>query len=489
MKEIYEEHRQRSGGVEGLHSARQHIFQEALQRWESRSPTSQKRKRDLAQQAKAINAEANVARAERMRVKAEKDGELAADAKAITKLQKQAFHVACSAGLLTGGVDAVCDAAAPSTLKPLALASHEAAREVPPLPLPLTDQAADSEDPSASTSDNAVQKLDQYIQSRQGQALLDLVDSQHTSLHGLGDHDFPISEAILELAAQRKGFVQEGHRQLNREFGSICAKLPTAFVIDEQLSVDHGLKSCGQLLGRYCRRDIVDRAKYDAAVSMMRNLVRILMSLRTVKSGNTMHLGMDQPWPVIIIEDGTSMFPFLSYRVSFNPYEIDFIHCKAEPYEPEGMEVDAAFRPLRLHLLFETVATTNRRLPVSSTMRELAVWYSQLAGSDWTCRLFTKYELSESRPMTLILRAAHQASTSRIGTFSFEGLVPEHPRAKTASQGKDSEAPEEFDFLRQLMQRMGGKSKSTTAGHKQAATRVNQLPGGSLVGVATSCLC
>ncbi len=306
--------------------------------------------------------------------------------------------------------------------------------------------------------------------------VLSLMDDCPTSLCGLGDESFALSEKILDFAVSKTGFVERGHHQLNNDYGFICETMPR-LEIEERTSLDNGYMSCEQLLGRYCRSDISNLAKYNTIIEMLRNVVRTLMSRRTVKCGQALFMGFDSPWPAMLLRRESNpdeVWAWLAYRTCFNPYEIDFVRCdvaRIVSQSTEGERLDESFR-LRLQI-GRSHGSTNM-FPISDSMREFAVWYSQQDGNDWTCTIFFSYDVEDKRPCSLLLKPVHDQATSNITKVGFESLIK---KQRPMEQDESGDLPPD---LAVLMKRIGGKenkSQNQSRGKtKPTSKAVQQLP-------------
>ena len=428
---------------------RQHIFSEAVTSWKSADSDVKKLFRD---NATAKNLMANRERASLLAVKKENEIDEATQRKSIEQKQKKLFQVAFQSGLLH------CDQHAPAEDQIGGLA--------------LEDERAQSSDEVA-----VVERC--FANSSLTHDATGLLDNCNSSLCGLGDNEFAISQKLLEFAVSRKGFIQNSHSQFNTDHGSI-SEIVSELEIDERSSLDNGYMSCEQLLGRYCRTDIKDLAKYNNIVSMMQNVVRVLMSRRTVKCGQSFFLGMDVPWPVFLIRRESSpaeIKALLIYRVCFNPYEIDFIQCDVTRSLTVNDEA-ALEESFRLRLLFDRVVDSKIMLPSSESMRELAVWYSQQEGHDWNCQIFFDYDIEDKRPCTLLLTSRHeQAVTTTINRLSFESIIDEKSKQRKEAQGDDdSSIPPSISGLLKRIGAKENKKDNSDVKSKPVAKRVQQLP-------------
>ena len=428
---------------------RRDVFSKAVESWNNEDAAV---KKTFSDQAKNKNFHSNDERDRRIEAKKEYDKCKLADKKNVEELQMKMFETAFNSGLIQSS-RAGCQGN-----------SSQGA---------LMD--------GGSTDADCADHL-QVVERCLADGLLttgeitQLLDDCPGSLCGLGDDEFAISDKLLDFAAKKTGFVEDGHKQLDREYGCICESVGD-LSIDEKHSLDNGFKSCEQLLGRFCRCDIRNFSKYNGFIAMIQNIVRILLSRRSVKSGETVFMGMDVHWPVLLLRRDscpTELFAWLTYRVCFNPYELDFVQCDVERKwgQCPGSEQDESFR---LHLRFERPSGSNNMLPVSDSMRELAVWYSQQDGEDWSCSVYFSYDIANTRPCSIVLMPHHEHSSSAINCLSFEGLVSQKKQPKDSSDPDDPSLP---SGLANMLKRIGGKPKENTNDNKKksSAKPVEQLP-------------
>lgn len=429
---------------------RQHIFSEAVTSWKSADSDVKKQFRD---NAIAKNLMANRDRASLLAVKKDKDQYEATQRNAIEQKQMKLVQSAFESGLLH------CDQHVPAEDQLGGLA--------------LEDERAQSSDEVA-----IVERC--FANGSLTQDVNGLLDNCNSSLCGLGDNEFAISQKLLEFAVNMKGFIQNSHSQFHKDHGSICDMVPE-LEINEQSSLDNGYMSCEQLLGRYCRTDIKDLGKYNNIVAMLQNVVRVLMTRRSVKCGQTYFLGMDVPWPVFLVRRESSpeeIKALLTYRVCFNPYEIDFIQCdvtRSLTVNDEAVSEES----FRLRLLFDRTVDSKIMLPSSESMRELAVWYSQQEGDDWNCQIFFDYDIEDKRPCTLLLTSRHEQSvTTTINRLSFESIIDKKSKQRKGAHGEDDSniPPSLSGLLKRIGAKENKKENKGDAKSKPAAKPVQQLP-------------
>eukprot|EP00435_Cladocopium_sp_Y103_P012423 s1823_g3.t1 len=301
------------------------------------------------------------------------------------------------------------------------------------------------------------------------------------ALFGLGDENFGISEALLEEACKRDGFIESSHRQFAADHSFVC-EMAANLGEDESMNVDNQ-KHCQNVYGRYCKLDIQNPVRYECAVEMSRNIARHLATRRKMKFGQQTHLCPDTPFPVLIIRSPEDQVVYgrLAARVCFKPLEIDWLHCAVTCDNGGGLwkirpEVDM-FR----------CGSSRCQLPKIDSMEELAVWFSQLAGS-WKFQIFWDYELSHVDFSEIVLRPDHEhmevARTSDDANVGLEDLLP--PARKPAAERSLEELQESktLDAAVSLMQRLApvrkptGSAKETReqAGTKKRAANPKRTP-------------
>lgn len=441
---------------------RQDIFKAAVEHWNNEDPLV---KEAFGESAKVKNTESNTARDVRIAINKENDLKKKKEQKELVQSQVQVVTAALDSGLVKTG-----DGVGLSRL-----ASHDN-------PSSSCDALVSSEnyDDDREHLSNTQLQLAEQCFDRTGlshDAVLGLMDECPTSLCGLGDESFAISEKILDFATSKTGFVESGHRQLNNDYGFICETMPR-LEIEEQTSLDNGYMSCEQLLGRYCRSEISNLTKFNTVIAMLQNVVRTLMSRRTVKCGQTLFMGFDTLWPAMILRRESNpiqVWAWLVYRICFNPYEIDFVQCHVERIVSQSIEGERLDESFRLRLKFDRDHGSTNMLPISDSMREFAVWYSQQDGDDWTCSMFFSYDIEDKRPCSLLLKSVHDQAASNITKVGFESLIQNKRRMERNESG---DLPPE---LAGLIKRIGGKEnkssqKQSGGKTKPASKPVQQLP-------------
>ena len=459
---------------------RKAIFKLATDSWNSDSQSNQEYKQIMNETARNQRKEAHRERDLRLRDKRQHEKMLNKRKCEVEHLQLGILHGLFDSGLLCPDGLVRTD---PSLLKPLAVAAHESSKNALVPEGETGSMEADRGEGQVTTFDWS--SVDPFIQASR---IVELLDLETCSLHGIGDNNYAIAEKLLESATEHTGFLQASHSQFHREHSSICEMVPD-LNIDDRTSIDNGLMSCEMFLGRFCRKDIGSGEKYKAAISMLRNIVRITMNRRSVVCGKTFHLGMDNHWPVIVLRcsESAELYGWLAYRICYNPYEIDFIKCAVDPFREmsdDGTEVEVLY----LTPLFEPVnKDAAKHLPYTDSMTEFAVWYSQQQAPQWNASLYLAYDL-EGMPVQLVLRPQHETGSTLVSMLSFEHLVePVRKKGRTDLENKDKDEAVPSDMLR-LMKRLdsmsgsGGGTKTADSSQKKkkpvaTAKAVDQLSG------------
>lgn len=423
MKEKYAQH-QASSSSSHWHEDRKVIFKEAVDEWNNmNSPTSQQRKRQLSEPAKQLNLEANQSRAARLAVSKDIKMNKKIDDKRISELQLEVVNAALENGNICPSDQ--CQSA-PSLLKPLELVEYTTSRE-------LTCQ--------------------QHHSQASGPSGLHVVSSMETVDNAR--LPYAISENMMAFLTERKSFVKLSHSQFHEEHSSICAKLTDALAVDESLSIE-GILSCEQCVGRFCRKSIGCPMKFNDLIGMLRNIVRIVKTQRSIRQGNQYFLGMDAPFPVMLFRRGSQAFGWLTTRFFFKPLEVDCIECNLEYSDDYAFEESITSGYIRLRPKFVSATSgSNMLLPSIYTMEELALWFSQQAGDDWVCELFLHYDLDAQRPVSLILREGHLFSSSRIRAISFEQFAQKKASPDVPKKSDDLEG---MSGVGKLMKRFSTQS-------------------------------
>ena len=451
------------------------MFNDALEQWNSASPTSQQRKREMSARAKQLNMQDKADRLENLDALSRQDESNQQREKRISRLQQSVVRAAFQSGLL-------CDEKQTYTEVDVS-SNHQ--QLLPSSSRPANTGGDDTVVSCGSAKDNQIVDVAVKNSCFPVDDVIELINADKTSLHGIGDKEFAVSKSIVELATSQRAFIQRSHEQFNADHNSICEMVPD-LKIDERTSLDNGFLSCEQFLGRYCRKDIGDMSKFQGSVEMLRNIVRLVMAHRSVRNGKTWHMGFDTYWPAILVFHDSIKEPlgWVAYRFCFNPLEVDFIQCDVTCIESESGCDSESQQSWRLKLKFRDVPNSNLKLPCSDRMREFATWFSQQTGSDWCCKLYLRYDLDPGPPVSLILRPHHQSASSAINCMAFESLVHQEKEAsksvkrpRTVTSALD-ESDDQATLL-SCLQRLGvqkQKQRQSQSSNKQTTKQVNQLP-------------
>eukprot|EP00434_Breviolum_minutum_P013762 symbB.v1.2.012139.t1/scaffold829.1/size159244/9 len=379
---------------------RKTAFNEALAKWNSNSEEIIGLKRQLSLEAKRINREANRERSsKRERYDAyvndsnEKKRELHTQ-------QCKLVDATCASGLLC---PSNLDTGLPSSICPQALSDYAIGKNLHPIKGQFEDCEFADDGPGAlplvaTTTESPKELVEHGIASGKiDSATVHHVFEHGPALFGLGDDKFGISEALLERACARQGFIQDSNRQFAMEHASMCDVGPSLGE-DESMNLDN-LRNCQNVYGRFCKQDIQNHNRYKGCVDMVQNIARCLALRRSTKFGNNFFLGPDTPFPILLIQSGLRAFGRLAIRACFKPLEIDWLHCSVT-HEGE------VFR-LRPDYKTYSQARSVCMIPKVDSMQELAVWFSQLDGS-WKFKLFWDYDVSSSDLSEIFLRSNHE---------------------------------------------------------------------------------
>lgn len=275
----------------------------------------------------------------------------------------------------------------------------------------------------------------------------------------LGDELFPISKEIIEAASSHKAFVEQSHRQFVLEHSYVCEKAQNKITDDGGDSYSDELddKCCQLLCGRYCRQTIQHPNVLAEATGMLKAIVRIIASKRTVKNGKSFFLspGPDCFLPLLLIHTPDTTFARLglAYRVSFSPMEVDFLHC----FVSEGDDADGSLCvcPLFAHLGGDNIG------PQTDTMTELAIFISQNYQSNspsWKFELILQYDVSKTSPIELVVTSKHQRATSNtMGEECFSSLMPSRSRRKA------DQLLQELPAINKLVKSLGNQTMKTSS--------------------------
>ena len=216
------------------------------------------------------------------------------------------------------------DAPIPSKFRRLALTEYAQHHST----LPITEDDTHAFVPSTSSPD----EIDSFklVGHKVAESALFLTDQGH-GLHGLGDTEFGLSRAIVDELSKQTGFVEASNRQFRNTHSQVCdteisfAALGSTDDIRER-------KSCQELCGRFCKHNINDANKtlFYNTVEMVRSIARIVAGRRDIKHGHTLFMSPKVLLPLLVISTTNGLFARLSSRFSFNPLEVDWLHCSVE---------------------------------------------------------------------------------------------------------------------------------------------------------------
>jgi hypothetical protein len=252
----------------------------------------------------------------------------------------------------------------------------------------------------------------------QGEGLLGLAD----------DGGFGLAETIVSRADQSvPGFVKSGHLQLSAEYRGVCEKPP-----DFEPEAALWPVTCQDLYGDRCKRDIKDQGRYNVALELQKNVVRYVKMFRSVKMGRSYHLAPDRPYPLLLARAADQMKCWLMYRVSFSPYDADWLNCELLNCEGSVLVEGAQAKPQ-----FEHVPASELLRPCSHTMSELAFWHSS-QNKDWECTM-VNYTPSKGPPYLLTIDVG-SANWHLFGnTNYFDSLLAHKPGNMSESEDENAE--------------------------------------------------
>ena len=308
----------------------------------------------------------------------------------------------------------------PSILRPIALVDYANQQDIDSSDqvVPLDQETAMVEFRNESAQDLA--------------NLSSSISKNKHSLYGVGDNEFGVSETILDECLRIPKFIQQSDQQFVRQHSSVCNDA-ACFELEPTDELEN-FKSCQQLCGRYCRKDITNMGLFQRFVGLVKTIARIMGSRRTVKNGDLLFMSPACQLPVLLIETETALFARLACRVSLNPLEVDFICCDVQRIGnlPDQQCEDNPIE-YKVTLRFEHIDGSTRLSPGTDTMCELSVWLSNMfvdgAGHKFT--LFIEYELHEHQDHVLLLRRAHKSSTTDSpDESSFSELLVEKTKKK-----------------------------------------------------------
>lgn len=368
----------------------------------------------------------------------------------------------------------------PSASCPIALASYASANS---LVCPVSNHVvtAVAGDVVQASSDFLSNVADAKPLARQSESLvakalqspeidMSLVDdlvSSRRGIHGFGDSDFAISEHLIESACQHVGFIEQSNKQFKLEHDSVTTKNTKGFDIDESRGVECS-QHCQRVFGRYCKSDIKDVTKFNNSVGLVKSIVRVLASKRTVKTGGaTLFMGPDTPWPVLLIHFGhaqsssESLQARLAFRVAFKPLEMDFVHLKQR-----SLGKDSEDGCLYFSIVYETLPCSRFNCPKVEMMNEFAVWFSQLQDGI-RCEVFWDYDVIEGHSVLRIRRNQHQCSSALgIGEDSFASLLP--AKEKPPADDPDVQALAFASIMLKHMTKPAVKATKTRQPHNKS---------------------
>ena len=331
----------------------------------------------------------------------------------------------------------------PSILRPIALVDYanqqdiDASEQVVPL---------DQETAMVEFRNESAQELADLSSS---------ISKNGCSLYGVGDNDFGVSENILEKCLRVPKFIHNSDQQFVRQQSSVCNNAAN-FELESRDELE-SFKSCQQLCGRYCRKDIANIERFQQFVGLVKTIARIMGSRRTVKNGDLFFISPACRLPVLLIETETALFARLACRVSLNPLEVDFICC-----DVEKCDIDDEDNPIeyKVTLRFERIDGSTRLSPETDTMCELSVWLSNMImdGAKHRFTLFIEYELDEHHDHVLLLRREHKSSTTDSpDDSSFSELLLEKKKKKN-----DMTEDEAFSSITNILSMLDKKEKNKT---------------------------
>lgn len=444
------EHHATGSSTEDWSETRQRIFRTALMKWKEQTYEMECTRKRLSEEAKHINYLANLKREQQLALQNEQS------------LAQQNFDSMVNSNLLHVLEYAIeqgyicpngMNPRPPSILRPAALVDYAETQKA------SLDEAMDvgeiveyqpTRDIVPLTDNSIVESVSVVIQHGQG-------------LHGLADSQFGLSENIVARAAQIPGFVANSNLQFHAEHSHVSKEGPPIHVnsIDDIGCV----KSCQQLCGRFCRRDIRPERihTFRNAVDMVKNITRVLACKRNVKHGNTHFLSPQCKLPLLIICTPSGTYGRLAARFTFNPLETDWIW---RDITRGGISDDVAFT-VTLH--FSLVDGSDNKIPTIDTMCEFAIWMSNTIqmGSDYAIHLFFEYDLHDHLDHVLLVRTSHESTvTTDISEDIFGSLIV--PKKRRDPKADEDEAAQLVNALVSLLKndtkpKKGRPPKSETA--------------------------
>ena len=443
MAGAYEQHRQQEQSQQRLalgHSrhkdswcnVRKNIFKAAREKWNEKTFEMRRARAELSNKARILNATAKCKNELAMAENEVIDQQAKIFRKEVTKHQLSMFDRLAAGQQGDSGPKVLQDA-------PVAWGNHLLSKQCPEkrqnlILIPLEDEiqssGAGSHQYGACGAAHASLDVGQYESAC-------FLHKHGDGLHGIGDSEFGLSQSIVEHAMTAPGFVKQNDLQFKADHSTVCSD--AAFSVNAQDDLDN-IRSCQQLCGRYCRKDIRNVEGFHNAIEMIKTVARIMASRRDVRNGNTMHISPSCFLPILLIITPVGMFGRLACRVAFKPLEVDWLHCEVDDCEKNGESI------YLLKIAIERLQQSMHICPVSDSMCELAVWMAETfqTGDGYECKLFTEYELDQEHDDTIILRSTHQSASSKSpGGDSFESLLWKRPSKKKHVDDSDVKIDED----------------------------------------------
>ena len=464
LKEFYASNSLLPGdGEDHWFERRKVLFQQARTKW---SESSQEFKAQKSAEAKQLNKESKAVRTSTKRKFDQIEQDCADVEKQAAERQCHLLKAAVASGLICPPVD--CLDSAPALFRPKAVAQHARDHNLT-RPLPITNLGVNDERQIAESTEighMAPEALAEFCSRPEVVECVDDLLASEGSLHGLGDRNFGVSEAMVaHLIENSKGFVNNSHKQLCSAHGSMCDKLCNNFDLE---AADEDFvqipRSCEHLCGQYCKSDIKNHQLFVNATEMVKTIARVMAKKRCVKLGKQMYLspGPETYFPVLLIQTSDSdpkYFAWLACRVSFNPLEVDFIQCEVTVVEGESgngnhFKVDPTAS--------QFTGSSNLSFLIDSCT-EFAVWFSLHYEETWRCKLFLKYDVVATYPYHILLTPEHSFSeaTSTSGT----GFAEELPVMSAATALTEEERV--LAYVSKLMKSFDPKAKVPTKSVKK----------------------
>ena len=438
---------------------RNRIFNDAKQQWTS---MSQHDRNEYSQRAIESNKVANRIRADRLAAQKHMEGEQKLSIKERERHQAALVNMATNEKILFD--PAANNGALPSLCNPQRVVQKAVQRGS--YDIPIHDEGLPSAGQSFDRSATDVMSLLSSVTAKEKQSIQYVADSQSgCGFHGFGDDQFPISESMLETAMQSvPGFVQRSHQQFVADHSLVCDQSKHKINCQDQ-DADVLRNSCQEVCGRFCRCDILDErlSAYQNVVGMMRSIVRVMASKRSVKQGSNLYLSptADCFFPVLLIHTPSTTLARVAYRISFKPMEVDWIRCGVR-------EEDTT---LFLSPMFAPLEDSNRIIPTTDTMNELCILVSKHCEASWKFEVFFQYDVTESAPTEFILSShhiRHSADATTIGENVFDHMSS--PVQCNKRKGDDMSG--DLKQINQLIKKLD-KTHSCSGGGGEAPTQRN----------------